>query len=177
MDLDMNSIPEDAAVAEPLKSELDHETRTVRHHGRNILVAIDHGMDSRRAFDWALTHLIRMADTLYLLHIMPTNLHARTEEESALMQATEVLMDKLTKEAYEVAMVRTEQRIIEGEPGKAICAEAARLQPTAIVMGSRGRGVVKSVLLGSVSEYCMRHSPCPVVVVPHRDDRLEQLDA
>ena len=39
--------------------------------------------------------------------------------------------------------VRTEQRIIEGEPGKAICAEAARLQPTAIVMGSRGRGVVK----------------------------------
>lgn len=31
--------------------------------------------------------------------------HARTEEESALMQATEVLMDKLTKEAYEVAMV------------------------------------------------------------------------
>lgn len=73
MDLDMNSIPEDAPVAEPLKSELDHETRTVRHHGRNILVAIDHGMDSRRAFDWALTHLLRMADTLYLLHIMPTN--------------------------------------------------------------------------------------------------------
>lgn len=32
---------------------------------------------------------------------------------------------------------------MEGEPGKVICREAARLEPAAVVMGSRGRGVVK----------------------------------
>ena len=34
-----------------------------------------------------------------------------------------------------------------------------------IVMGSRGLGVVKGVLLGSVSQYIVEQSKCPVLVV------------
>ena len=34
-----------------------------------------------------------------------------------------------------------------------------------IVMGSRGLGVVKGVLLGSVSQYLVEQSKCPVLVV------------
>ena len=34
-----------------------------------------------------------------------------------------------------------------------------------IVMGSRGLGVVKGVLLGSVSQYVVEQSKCPVLVV------------
>ncbi|KAG0629341.1 hypothetical protein M758_1G095900 [Ceratodon purpureus] len=99
--------------------------------------------------------------------------HGRSEESSAVLQATEVLFDKLQKEAYEVAMVKTERRIMEGEPGKVICHESARLEPVAVVMGCRGRGVVKSVLLGSVSEYCTRHCLCPVIIVPHKGTTLK----
>ncbi|KAM1482376.1 hypothetical protein ACFX1Q_034487 [Malus domestica] len=65
-------------------------------------------------------------------------------------------MQKLAMEAFEVAMVRTSARIVEGDPGKVICKE--------------GRGFIQSVLQGSVSEYCMRNcKSAPVVIVPGKE--------
>jgi nucleotide-binding universal stress UspA family protein len=172
--MDMAPIPEDAEMAAG-KVTLPHETLKTYRHGRNILIAVDHSPDSRRAFEWALFNLVRMADTIHLVHVLPANLHQ--DDASAIMQATEVLFDKLQKQAYEVAMVKTERRIIEGDPGKVLSHESARLEPAAVVMGCRGRSLVKSVLLGSVSEYCTRHCLCPVIIVPHKDDRDQELEA
>jgi nucleotide-binding universal stress UspA family protein len=46
-------------------------------------------------------------------------------------------------------------------PGLVEYAETAQL----LVVGSRGHGFVAGVLLGSVSEYCVSHAKCPVVVL------------
>ena len=36
---------------------------------------------------------------------------------------------------------------------------------TLLVLGSRGRGHVASVLLGSVSDHCVHHAMCPITIV------------
>ncbi|XP_022634411.1 universal stress protein PHOS34-like isoform X2 [Vigna radiata var. radiata] len=54
-----------------------------------------------------------------------------------------------------------------------LCLEVERLGLSAVIMGSRGFGAVRrgsDGRLGSVSDYCVHHCVCPVVVVRYPDD-------
>jgi nucleotide-binding universal stress UspA family protein len=55
-----------------------------------------------------------------------------------------------------------------------LCLEVERLGLSAVIMGSRGFGAVKrgsDGRLGSVSDYCVHHCVCPVVVVRYPEDK------
>ena len=57
----------------------------------------------------------------------------------------------------------------EGDPGDMIVEAAEAEHADMIVVGSHGRGAVGRFFLGSVSEFLVRHAPCPVLVVRPRD--------
>ncbi len=76
---EMEAIAENREVTQ---AELEHET-CERRRGRNIVVAIDHGPDSRAAFEWTLTHFVRMADTLYLVHVIPSCMLSSSSSSSS----------------------------------------------------------------------------------------------
>jgi len=49
-------------------------------------------------------------------------------------------------------------------PGEAICDAAQREAATMIVVGTRGLGVLRRTVMGSVSDHVLHHAHCPVVV-------------
>jgi nucleotide-binding universal stress UspA family protein len=54
--------------------------------------------------------------------------------------------------------------VVEGAAAE-VLTEMAR-NADLLVVGTRGRGGFKGLLLGSVSQRCAQRAPCPVVVVP-----------
>ena len=53
-----------------------------------------------------------------------------------------------------------------GKPGETVINTAEKNKATMIVMGTRGFGLVRRTILGSVSEYVIHHTKVPVTVVP-----------
>jgi len=60
--------------------------------------------------------------------------------------------------------VQVEAIAIEGRPATVLLDRAADAE--LLVLGSRGRGTTKRLLLGSVSTHVAHHTPCPLVIVP-----------
>jgi nucleotide-binding universal stress UspA family protein len=52
-----------------------------------------------------------------------------------------------------------------GDPGSELVKRAAAADHDLIVMGSRGRGAVRSVVLGSVSHFVLNHTTVPVLII------------
>jgi nucleotide-binding universal stress UspA family protein len=52
----------------------------------------------------------------------------------------------------------------QGHASEVLVAEAK--DATLLVVGTRGHGGFVGTLLGSISQGCVTHAPCPVVVVP-----------
>lgn len=141
-----------------------------------ILVPVDGSEQSRKAIefaaDWARNH----DHTLHLVHIPEppageetmvlgganvTLYSSREELEAAgrtVLEASEGL-------AREQGMERVETSVEVGDPARKIVAKAEEINADMIVLGSRGLGNWKSLLLGSVSHKVMNLAPCTCVTV------------
>jgi nucleotide-binding universal stress UspA family protein len=58
-----------------------------------------------------------------------------------------------------------ERLVLEG-PAAEVLLDAAK-DAELLVLGSRGHGTLVGMLLGSVSQHCVHHATCPVVIVPN----------
>ncbi|WP_433259834.1 universal stress protein [Actinosynnema sp. CS-041913] len=61
--------------------------------------------------------------------------------------------------------VRVERAVVRDRPARALLKSAADLGARLLVVGSRGRGGFKGMLLGSTSQTLVYHAPCPLAVV------------
>lgn len=82
--------------------------------------------------------------------------------DARLYEANEML--KAGLEAMGEVSCKVITEIIEGNPAEAIIDIAKVREVDLIVLGSRGRGQLAGLLLGSTSQKVVGHAPCPVLV-------------
>jgi nucleotide-binding universal stress UspA family protein len=66
-------------------------------------------------------------------------------------------------DSVDTAGVRIEQRLLKGRAAETLIAAAEGADM--LVVGSRGRGGFRGMLLGSVSQQISHHATCPVVII------------
>jgi nucleotide-binding universal stress UspA family protein len=138
---------------------------------RRIVVGVDGSTASERAVRWAATEAERRGAALDVVHAWMTPYPPNPFEHFAdpapfEAQGAEIL-DRATKSLVVSSPLNIQPRpvLVREYPSKALVhsAEGAEL----LVVGSRGRGGFSGLLLGSVSQSCAHHAPCPVAVIPH----------
>lgn len=65
----------------------------------------------------------------------------------------------------EAAGLKPHSHVCVGDPGPSILAFAERLKCEQIVMGTHGRGIVETLLLGSVAQHVVVHANVPVTLL------------
>lgn len=78
-------------------------------------------------------------------------------------------MDKSIAKAKDGRDIRTTQHALDGSPAVLLTEFSTAVD--LVVVGTRGRGGLTGMLLGSTSQAVLHHSTCPVMTVPsrHRD--------
>ncbi|XP_029117327.1 universal stress protein PHOS32 isoform X2 [Elaeis guineensis] len=169
---------------------------------RRIAIAVDLSDESAYAVRWAVQNYLRPGDAVILLHVRPTSVlygadwgsidlsvsaaTAAAAEEPDSEESQQKLEDDFdtftTTKAQDLAQPLVEAQIPfkihivnDHDMKERLCLEVERLGLSAVIMGSRGFGASKrssKSRLGSVSDYCVHHCVCPVVVVRYPDDGI-----
>lgn len=136
-----------------------------------VVVGVDASPDARRALVQAAALTRALGGRLEVVLVYqtpapmplaygleaPSPAHARSIALDQLAESLEALTD-----ADRALLAATE--VLEGPAARTLVRRAAGAD--LLVVGSRGEhGALRGVLMGSVADHCVRHAPCPVLVV------------
>jgi nucleotide-binding universal stress UspA family protein len=138
---------------------------------RRIVVGVDGSEPSIHALQWAAREAEWSDATLEVVtawtfpeHPAPLGIVVHVPWPDELIAEASVKLDEVVGEALpNVDPQRIHARVIRGNAVSVLL--DATSDADLLVVGSHGRGALAERFLGSVSEHCVRHAGCPVVVV------------
>jgi nucleotide-binding universal stress UspA family protein len=135
----------------------------------NIVLAFDGSEYSKRALQYAKMLAERFEATLWLVHIFThtSDLFGYEDYEklySKRKAGGQVLLDE-ARQGLGNTMLDVREELEEGPEAESILNIAKNCQADLIIMGTRGFGTLKGLLVGSVSRKVIHHASCPVMVV------------
>jgi len=131
---------------------------------RHILCAVDLGEQSVKALAWADWLRGLFGARLTLMHVTAALPESADYSEDAWRARLRWAAEKELRRVVDATASEAELLVEAGEPARAICAAAARLKASLLVIG-RGSAAGVFGRLRTNSYAIIRQSPCPVVSV------------
>lgn len=136
-----------------------------------VIAGVDGSPHARAALLAAAREARLRGATLHVLHAVYWD-NIGTELSTPSPEQLLEWGHKLVANELAVTGVDGEPTVVAGHPGEVLAQHSGNAD--LLVLGTRGHNPAASLLLGSVSEHCVRHARCPVMVmrVDHhqRDD-------
>ncbi|MFC6238057.1 universal stress protein [Longivirga aurantiaca] len=130
----------------------------------HVIVGVDASPASKAALRWAADHAVARGLSLEAVAVweIPATFGWVGEED---LDPTEAARRGLESVVAEVVGTTPEVEITVARGHAALVLVEASERADLLVVGSRGMGGFAGLLLGSVSQHCVQHAHCPVVVV------------
>jgi nucleotide-binding universal stress UspA family protein len=140
----------------------------IRTQFKNILVPLDGSANSIRGLNVAIGLARQCQATIMGIFVIQRPPHrafrsAQYPEKQLLKDADSIL--KFAQKHCAQNGILFERKITFGDPGYTIIKFAKEKKFDIIVIGARGRGALKEIFFGSVSNYVLHKSDKPVLVV------------
>lgn len=137
-----------------------------------IVVGVDGSRHGGEAFRWALHEARLYGARIRAVHAwsippltIPGLARATVEHvnEELSSSAAQVLHDAVELAGDDASDVDVEQVVVKGQAAEALLRASSGADM--LVVGSRGHRPLAGTLLGSVSQQCLHHAPCPIAIV------------
>ena len=139
--------------------------------GERILVAVDGSKYSEYAVDQAISLGGMCNSTIFLISVVDLYPEQMAVAPGLLEKMSEEARKYLDKAEAKVNQANIPCETIVhmgGKPHEFIVKEAKEKDIDLIVMGTHGRTGLTRIILGSVAQNVIGHSPCPVMIIPAR---------
>ncbi|XP_048741466.1 putative universal stress protein SAUSA300_1656 [Ostrea edulis] len=151
---------------------------------RTVLIALDGSEDSKFAFYWYVHNIYRPGDRVVLVYAVEFQsdkdyrwLYSFTKNDEEKLGESldkdrskhQEIMNNFSQMLVNSKILGEVNAIDAKAPGEGIVSAAKEINASFIVTGTRGLGKVRRTLLGSVSDYVLRHASVPVVVCKYNE--------
>ncbi|MGD9673420.1 MAG: universal stress protein [Candidatus Nitrosocosmicus sp.] len=136
-----------------------------------ILVPVDGSENSKRAFSSAVYLSKNLKGEITILNVAaaPPTVYVQSQKVlDELLEKYSKAREKIFDEYRELAQKESVEiitKVIFGDPGQEIVKFSLREEFDVIVIGNRGMGHLKEMVIGSVSDTVVHDAVCPVLLV------------
>ncbi|KAI8097484.1 uncharacterized protein BX664DRAFT_293040 [Halteromyces radiatus] len=163
--------------------EEEEEEEEEERYRRRYLVACDFSHESLHAMEWTMGTMLRDHDELHIVTVSNREDNPDIVNQSGMNMESEIetslkaIVDEATKRLSKMMLydIKLVCYSVVGRVKDVLKSLIRSLSLTMVVCGSRGRGTMKGLLMGSVSTYLVHKSLVPVAVIQPQKKKKKEI--